>query len=150
MRSLFVWVFGLGLLIAGCGPSGNRPMTKEEESTVALDDVGELYRVFTAQKKKAPTKLADFVPFEPMSPMGLQALQRGDVVVRFGATLPDTKEEPGVGPDDEVLAYEKDVPVSGGRALMLNRTIKTMTADEFKAVKLAGTSSSEPVKGRAK
>ena len=77
-----------------------------------------------------------------MSPTGVRAIETGDVIVRFGASLPDTGEEPGKGPDDEVLAYQKDVPASGGQVMMLNRTIRTMTPEEFKAAKLAGTASS--------
>ena len=38
----------------------------------------------------------------------------------------------------EVLAYEKQVPDSGGNVLMLDRSVKKMTADEFKSAKKAG------------
>jgi hypothetical protein len=41
-----------------------------------------------------------------------------------------------------VLAYEKNVPNEGGRVLLLNRTIKTMTPEEFKAATRASTSNS--------
>lgn len=149
-RHLVVGICALGLVVAGCGGPADRPLTKEGEEALALDDVGELYRVYTAQKKKPPARLGDFALMEPMSPMGLRALESGEVIVRFGATLPDTGEEPGKGPDDEVLAYLKDVPASGGRVLMLNRTVRTMTPEEFKAAKLAGTSSSEAIKARGK
>ena len=44
----------------------------------------------------------------------------------------------------EVLAYEKKVPDSGGLVLMLDRTIKEMSREEFKAAKMAGDSSTEP------
>ncbi|WP_168221819.1 hypothetical protein [Aquisphaera giovannonii] len=33
----------------------------------------------------------------------------------------------------EVLAYGKDVPTAGGPVLLLNRSIRTMTREEFKA-----------------
>lgn len=138
----------LGLLAvvmaAGCGGSSNEPVTQADAEKNALSDVGELYRMYTFEKKKAPTKVADFTPLEAMNPMGWDAIRKGGVIVRFGANLPDTNEGPGTGTSDEVLAYQKQVPVSGGEVLMLNRTIKTMTADEFKSAKLAGTSSSAP------
>src|SRR5262249_40728082 len=96
-------------------------------------------------------RTADFSPMARMSPMGMGAIESGDVIVRFGAALPDTGEEPGKGPGDEVLAYHKDVPTSGGPVLMLNRTIRTMTPEEFQAAKLAGnTSSSAASDGKAK
>jgi hypothetical protein len=100
--------------------------------------------------KKPPAKTADFKAMERMSPIGLNAVRSGAVVVRFGAELPDVGEEPGKGSGDEVLAYEKEVPTSGGHVLMLNRTIKSMSADEFKSARLAGTSSSESADAGAK
>jgi hypothetical protein len=126
-------------------------MTEDDATRRALNDVGELYRLYTAEKQKPPTKTADFLPMERMSPTGVRAVETGDVIVRFGASLPDTGEEPGKGPGDEVLAYQKDVPSSGGQVMMLDRTIRTMTPEEFKAAKLAGTaSSSASVGGNAK
>jgi hypothetical protein len=84
---------------------------------------------------------------EPMSPTGVRTIETGEVIVRFGATLPDTGEEPGKGPGDEVLAYQKEVPDSGGQVMMLDRTIRTITPEEFKTAKLAGTVSSASTKG---
>jgi hypothetical protein len=109
----------------------------------ALSDVGELYRLYTIDKKKAPTKVADFAPLEAVNPTGLRAIRDGEVIVRLGATLPDTGEEPGKVHADEVLAYEREVPASGGNVLMLDRTIRRMAPDEFKSARLAGTSSSD-------
>ncbi|AMV36268.1 hypothetical protein [Planctomyces sp. SH-PL62] len=54
-------------------------------------------------------------------------------MVIYGAPLPDTKEEGGGSPNEEILAYGKDVPTKGGAVLLLNRTVRRMTADEFKA-----------------
>jgi hypothetical protein len=152
MRRSIVGILCLGLLAAGCGGPANQPLTKEGEGALALNDVGELYRVYTVQNKKPPAKLADFVPMEPMSPMGVRAIESGDVIVRFGATMTATEEGPARSSSDEVLAFEKTVPDAGGQVLMLDRTVRTMTPDEFKAAKLAGTSSSEAIaaKGKAK
>jgi hypothetical protein len=49
------------------------------------------------------------------------------------ATLPDLDEDPGRSESQEILAYQKDVPQSGGYVLLLNRTAKKMTADQFKS-----------------
>lgn len=143
-------MFCLGLLAAGCGDTESRPITAADEKEAALSDVGELYRLYTVEKHKPPTRLADFAPLAPVNPMGLKAVESGAVVVRFGATLTGTQEGTSNDPDDQVLAYEKEVPVSGGRVLMLNRSIRTMTPDEFKAAKLAGTASSEPLSAKGK
>ncbi len=73
----------------------------------------------------------------------MAAIKKKDVVVQWGATLPDLGEEPGKVTSHEVLAYEKKVPDSGGLVLMLDRTIKEMSREEFKAAKMAGDSSTE-------
>ncbi len=86
-----------------------------------------LYRVYTVQYKKPPKTTADFTPLEQLSPIGVDAMKKGELIVRLGATLPDTNEGPSSTCTDEVLAYLKKVPESGGKVLMLNRAIKTMT-----------------------
>ena len=147
-RSAVTWT--LALLAAGCGRPSGRPLTPDDEATIELNDVAEMYRVFTADKHKPPEKLADFQAMEPMSPMGVRAVETGSVVVRYGAVLPDTEDEPGGGPGDEVLAYQKQVPGEGGKVLMLNRTVRAMTPEGFRAAKLAGTASSEPPRTKAR
>jgi hypothetical protein len=146
MQRRWCWFLGLclGLAAAGCGGPVNPPVTKDDMTAVALNDVAELYRMYTIEKKRPPTKPSDFNPLEMMSPTGVRAINDGEVVVRYGATLPDTGEAPGKGPGDVVLAYEKQVPESGGQVLMLNRTIRAMSPEEFKAAKLAGDGSSNP------
>jgi hypothetical protein len=144
-------LLGLCLAVAGCNGPGGRPLTEDETAKAALGDVGELYRLYTVETNKPPARTADFLPMGRMNPMGVKAIESGDVIVRFGANLPDTGEEPGKGPGDEVLAYHKDVPTSGGPVLMLDRTTRTMTPEEFQAAKVAGNaSSSAPSGGKAK
>ena len=143
----------LGLAAAGCsgGPKNQAP-TQDDMKLTALNDVGELYRVYSASAKKPPTKVEDFAKFEMMSPTGLRALKSGAVVVFYKAELPDLAEGPGQGPSDIVLAYEKPVPESGGKVLMLNRTVKALTAAEFQAAKKAGdgAAASAPKDAKAK
>ncbi|HEV3167238.1 MAG TPA: hypothetical protein VGZ22_24730 [Isosphaeraceae bacterium] len=127
----------LALFVTGCGVS-NRPPTKEEEDDGVIAQVGELYRNYQLTKNKPPDKLADLTAVRSMAGNGFEAVSSGKVVLRYGATLPDTKEEPGRSSSEEVLAYQKQVPESGGKVLLLNRTVKAMTADEFKAATKAG------------
>jgi hypothetical protein len=128
----------LALVAAGCGATTSGPMTQTQGEEFSLNQVGELCRMYQHAKKKPPEKLADLATVKSMAENGYEALRNGKAVLLYGATLPDTKEEPGGGPDDEVLAYVAEVPQSGGKVLMLNRTVKTMTADGFKAAKKAG------------
>jgi hypothetical protein len=113
-----------------------------------LTQIGELCRYYQAGKSKPPTKLDDFATLKTQGANGYEALRTGAVILRFGATLPDLSEDAGQSPSEEVLAYVKEVPESGGKVLLLNRTIKTMTPAEFKAAKLAGTASSGPAEAK--
>ncbi len=142
MRFRRVAIGCLGLAMIGCGQAENRIPTQDDSEQTALGDVAELYRLYTLDKKKPPASISDFKSLEQMSPMGLKALSTGSVIVRFGATMSDTDEGPAKTSSDDILAYQKDVPQSGGKVLMLDRTIRKMTAEEFKAAKLAGSSSS--------
>ena len=138
MRRNLAWICCLGLAAVGCGGS-SRPVTKEDMLETSLNDVGDIYRTYVVMNKKPPKTLGDLARLERMSPAGVVALRSGEVVVRFGANLPDTDIEPGKSSSDEVLAYEKQVPEAGGKVLMLDRTIRQMTADEFKAAPKAGS-----------
>jgi hypothetical protein len=70
-------------------------------------------------------------------------------VVLWGATLPETGAEPTGATSDEVLAYLKPVPGSGGPVLTRDRRVRTMTAEEFRASPKAGAPEPEPSKGKS-
>ncbi len=124
---------------AGCGGSSNTPLTPEKLNDVKLREVGELYRVYQINSKKPPKSLKDLAPYANATLTAYETLRKGDVVVRYGATLPDTEEEPKSTGATEVLAYLKDVPSQGGPVMMLDRSTKSMTPEEFKSAKFAGT-----------
>jgi hypothetical protein len=127
----------------GCGGPKGEPPTPDTMHAIALGDVAELYRIHSLDSKKPPRRLADLERFEQLNPTGLLAIRDGTVVVRWGATMTDLETEgPATSGDDEVLAWLRQVPDSGGMVLMLNRERKTMTADEFRSAKRAGTSDS--------
>jgi hypothetical protein len=138
MSKSILAAYCLAVLTAGCGGPSNGPMTKEQSDDLTLTQIGDLCRYHQFTKKKPPSKLTDLHVGDKRDNLGIGALREGRAVLRYEAQLPDLKEEPGEGPGDEVLAYMADVPTSGGKVLMLNRTIKTMTADEFKSAKKAG------------
>lgn len=143
MKSLRKWtrIVVIMSLIAtsGCGGDTNAPLSPEKLNDLKLREVGDLYRAYQIAKKSPPKNLKDLVPFATSTLTGYETIKSGEVVVRYGATLPDTDEEPKTTGSTEVLAYLKAVPESGGPVLMLDRSTKHMTADEFKAAKLAGT-----------
>jgi hypothetical protein len=137
VRRHLAWICCLGLAAVGCGDS-SRPVTQENMLETSLNDVGNIYRAFVVAHHKPPKTLKDLATLERMSPAGVVAVRSGKVVVRFGAELPDTDPEPGQSSSDQVLAYDTQVPESGGKVLMLDRTIRTMTAEEFKSAPKAG------------
>jgi hypothetical protein len=137
VRRHLAWICCLGLAAVGCGGS-SRPVTKEDMLETSLNDVGNIYRAFVVAHQKPPKSLKDLAMLERASPAGVVAVRSGNVVVRYGAELPDTDPEPGKSSSDQVLAYEKQVPENGGKVLMLDRTVRTMTAEEFQAAPKAG------------
>jgi hypothetical protein len=125
-------------VVAGCAGKAE-PLSPAAMEDVRLRDVGEIYRAHQIARKRPPKALKDFAEFANGAPTAYEALRNGQVVVRYGATLPDTAEEPTSPTSDEVLAYVKEVPEKGGPVLMLDRRLRPMTAEEFKSAKLAGT-----------
>jgi hypothetical protein len=107
----------------GCGSSAPTPPGKE----AVVREVGELYQMHIQQHKRPPLKVDDVQPYEPGAPVGFVAVQAGDVVVMWGAAM-------GSGPEaaKTILAYEKNAPAQGGAVLMLDGSVKTLTAEEFK------------------
>ncbi len=150
MRFLAFPLVVLAVLAAGCGPD-NTPPTFEEFEELKLQEVGELYRMSIVMNKKAPATVADLAKAEVAAPNGLEAIRTGQIVVRLGADMPNPeREEPGDGSSDEVLAWQKAVPEQGGGVLMLDRTTRKMTAQEFQSAKKAGTGDSTPATAPAK
>lgn len=138
-RFLASLLLSLGVFVGlGCG-SNDGPVTQEVAIESRLGEVGELYRLYTAQQKKAPKSVADARTMENAVPSGLTPIVSGEVVVYWGAELTGLGEEPSGPESDTVLAYEKDVPTKGGQVLMLDRRIQTMTPEEFAAAPKAGT-----------
>lgn len=138
MSTRFRWVCILGFTIAGCGgPAGPKASSQENEQAL-LAEVGQLYQLYTAAQNKPPEKTADFTSSQAAFPQGYEAIRSGQIIVHYGAKMTDLEEGPPKGESNEILAYEKQVPESGGQVLMLNRKVKTMTSEEFKAAKKAG------------
>lgn len=129
---------GLAIAISGCGSKQPAP-TQESATLSKLNDVAELYRVYTIANKKPPKSKAEAAKMENAVPSGLTPINTGDIVVFWGAELTDLGEEPGSTTSDNILAYEKDVPTKGGKVLTLDRRIKTMTSEEFTTAPKAGT-----------
>jgi hypothetical protein len=119
------------LTAAGCG--SGKPGGQDIPHRAALQQIWSMYRGGKQNQGRVPRGLDDFQQYKVMYPGGYQALQSGQCVVFYRvdlAHLPD--------PGQKVLAYEKDAPHQGGSVLMADGTVRTMSADEFRAAPKAG------------
>ena len=131
--------------LVGCGST--QPAATPESATLSkLNDVAELYRVYSITNKKPPKSKAEAAKMENAVPSGLTPINTGDIIVLWGGELTDLNEEPTGPKSDKILAYEKDVPAKGGKVLLLDRNIKTMTPEEFAAAPKAAELATEPAK----
>jgi len=131
--------------LVGCG--SRQPVATPESATLSkLNDVAELYRVYSITNKKPPKTKAEAAKMENAVPSGLTPINTGDIIVLWGGELTDLNEEPTGPKSDKILAYEKDVPAKGGKVLLLDRNIKTMTPEEFAAAPKSAELAAEPAK----
>ena len=143
MMALSLGLYSFSLV--GCGSS--QPVATPESATLSkLNDVAELYRVYSITNKKPPKTKAEAAKMENAVPSGLTPINTGDIIVLWGGELTDLNEEPTGPKSDKILAYEKDVPAKGGKVLLLDRNIKTMTPEEFAAAPKAAELATEPAK----
>jgi hypothetical protein len=135
-------IAAIALGAIGCDAStATSPQTVKERP---IKQVGEVYRNYLRDTHKPPMSAKDFNRYAQMAPAGCQAVRDGSVKVFWGVALSDLSDAPSSDSADEVLAYEKQVPTEGGTVLMKNRTVRTMTAEEFKAAaKPAGATTEE-------
>lgn len=132
----FLLLGGLIALASGCG--GTQVGSSQQGDRLALNEVAEVYRLYSADHQGPPQKFKDLESLRPAGPKGVESLRSGDVVLLYGAAMPDLTEGPASTSSDKILAYDKKVPESGGDVLLLDRTIKSMSAEEFKSAPKAG------------
>lgn len=133
----------LSAAVAGCGGSSNAPPTQDRVAEMNLEQVAEMLREYQMNHNGPPKTLKQLRLNPGSSPGGFELVESGDIIITLGVKLPDTQEQPGSSPNAEILAYGKDVPTQGGPVLLVNRTIRTMTPEEFNAApKVEGSTTS--------
>ncbi len=126
-------------LASGCGSSGgtNSPEDKVERFRASvLEEIGQMLRVREKDASRPATKVEDFAKYEAGFPAGYRRLSNGEVVLILGAPVE-------AGSAELVIAFETQVPESGGYVLMQDgTTVKKMSPEEFRAAaKASGTPS---------
>jgi hypothetical protein len=117
----------LSVILAGRGgPPEIKPIESDERG---LRELAEVYLAFANKSKRAPKSLKELNVKGQQNPIAVSMINAGDLVVQWGASLSPEGETASA-----ILAYVKSVPERGGYILMQDgRTIKKMTAEEFKA-----------------
>jgi hypothetical protein len=121
------------LLLAGCsGKDGGSRVSDLDMKSTVLAHIN-----YYDQKRKAPTKAEDLAQLMDKSEAHVVTMMKsGDIVVQWDVSVADLMTAPG-GPKEYVLAYEKDAPTKGGFVATGDAGVKKVTAEEFKALKLA-------------
>lgn len=113
----------LGFLVAGCG--GNNQDPNADPQKEELSDIYGIYQMFVKTHQKPPAALSDLKQFQAISPRAYQLLQEGKYIAVWGVNEQSS---------ETILAYEKDAPTNGGRAIMADGTVKRLDAPAFQNV----------------
>ena len=122
--------------LIGCGGPGG----DEEPKSVlgpapeqAMIDLKAMLELMEKEKKPMPKGVQDLAAYGPGFPAAEVFLQNGAIVYAWG-----TKISQDADAATTVIAYESKTPTEGGLVMMQNGTTQTMTAEQFKAAKVAG------------
>jgi hypothetical protein len=110
-------------LAAGCG-GDNKPVPPRTDDE--LLEVWGMYHDSAAAARKPPAALRDVERFEPQYLNGYSAVFDGRVHVAWSTPLTGTPADA-----NRVLAYQAEVPEKGGRVLMADGTLRTMSAAAY-------------------
>jgi hypothetical protein len=136
LRSCFVFILGSMLVISsGCGsstPVVTDPKDKAERvKEASLSQLGDLLRLRQEESAPPPGTGRDIEKYKKAFPLACGKVKDGQIVLIYGVPVQE-------GVEDTIIAYEMEAPASGGHVLMQDgKTIKKMTADEFKGAKKA-------------
>jgi hypothetical protein len=93
-----------------------------------------LYHNFHDAKNRGPASADELMTLaaDPQEKSVVQAAKDGQYVVIWGVNIGEVARG-GAGMSQTVLAYEKDVPTSGGMVATVDGNVTNMTAAEFQA-----------------
>jgi hypothetical protein len=133
-RALALLAVAAWAAAAGCSSrrdaAGEGPGRADE-----LREVAGLLRLYSGEHRRGPARANDLARYAGGFPLGYRALQAGEVVVVWGATMPGEGER---GKGDAVVAYEKKAPSEGGLVLFHDGAVKELSAAAFAAAPKAG------------
>jgi hypothetical protein len=113
-------------------PAGPFPIVGQTVSMEELKQIGLIYQQFLLDGK-GPAKLED-LNLKRDAPKLHEAIEEKRLILYWNVSLNNAPE----GTSNTVLGYSAEVPTKGGPVLMLDGTVKKMTADEFAKAAKAG------------
>jgi hypothetical protein len=136
------------LLLAGCSKSTKSGGDKSKEtdgggrrfSPGNLSMSSDLKQLSLAYQNclssgRPPANAKQLAPFFENDQKLLNKLESEEIVFLYGVGLNQMQPQ---GPGRTIIAYEKDAPTQGGYVALGDATVKKVTAEEFKTLKLAG------------
>jgi hypothetical protein len=126
------WGF-VAVVALSCGCSGPTVVlpTHDEE----LTEIFGMYKDYVKAKRRPPTRSYDLDPYSNPYANGYGAVTDGRIHVAWNTPLTDTPADANL-----VLAYEAQVPEKGGRVLMGDGTLRTLSAAAYEAARSATAS----------
>jgi hypothetical protein len=116
----------------GGGAGGGDGGRADPAATAELKQIGLAYHNYYDERKKGPPDADALRPFLAGGEGAYQGLKDGRYRFVWNADLLQNL------PSHEViLAYHKDVPSQGGPVLFLDASTKNLTAEQFKAARMA-------------
>jgi hypothetical protein len=128
-------------LLLGCsGKSDKNGKGGDGSSDAArsgdVKTVGMALLDYSDSNKKGPARVEDLVEYLMNDEKLIAQVRSGDIVAVWNVSVIDLNTKPGGSPS-YVIAYEKDVPTKGGFVVMGDTSVKKVSPDEFKTLKLA-------------
>ncbi len=112
------------VLALGCSSNKLAPPGEADLQKAELNDIYDAYMEYAKGKNHGPERQSDLKSFETSHGMAYRVLTDGKYVLVWGVTGKDA---------GTVLAYQKDAPTQGGAVLMVDGSVRTMSAAEVQA-----------------
>jgi hypothetical protein len=131
-------VVALGLS-SGCGTGAAVVEADNSMEAQGLRNLGAMYRAASESLSRPPKSIVELRKAEAQVPGGFSDIGETNVAIYLGVPLPPASGGPAAGASETVLAYDRMAPHQGGYVLLLDGSVKKLTAAEFKAARKAGT-----------
>jgi hypothetical protein len=138
VAGLVVGALFLVAVAPGCGGSPQQAELDTSAEAQGLKNLGKMYRIVSESLKRPPKTINELRKAEAQVPGGFNSIGETNVGIYFDVQMADASGKPGAETSEAVLAYDRMVPMQGGFVLMLDGSVRRISASEFKTAKKAG------------